>query len=572
MWTNILLSALTKTDQSVWQKDVSKTRATFLFFLLTISHLSYATSVLKKHTTEIEINNKTEICLKNPIKVSFNIQTIFDKNQANFTFLHRWANAIHMDTRLLTLENETAFFLKRCNKSIADIAEMERYLRSRSYLRDAKVVYNKAIEEITVTTWDNWSLMPTISLGRQGGENTYSLGIKERNLMGLGINTDIASYQNNQRSGYKIVSIIPLFQKNNTDIKLRFSRNDDGHQHAFFIKKSFAGFHIKNAYLLGFNNELRNDTTFQNDSIQSIFTHKISYKEANYAWLNLNTEHSVLRYTLGITQDQHIFSLLSPAALLDQKVPLIRAQRPQDRNFIYPWAAVEYIEKDFRKLTNVHLISQVEDFNYGWQMNSRLGLSDGNRDNSAWALWKLQVKKGIQINNNSLMLLDLSLEGNIYQEQNNRLLIKLNAEYFYHLNRHWVLYLNNTHIFSENQYLDRPVTIGGSGGLRGFPLQYQHGKNSVKLTSEIRYYPQLNILKLFDLAGVAFFDIGRAFGGSLVPNSEDNLLTSAGIGLRAYSPHSSGNHPIIHLDLAFPRSQNSAINIAEIRVQVKKSF
>ena len=510
-------------------------------------------------------------CPKQLTKTIFKPQTIFDESEDGITFLHRWANAIHIDTKIMTLENEAAFFLQKCNKNFSDMAELERHLRSRRYLRDVKVTSDRDVEKITVTTWDNWSLMPTVSFGRKGGESTYSFGIKERNLLGLGIDAEIESYQNTQRSGYKLVSSIPLFQKKNTDIKLRFADNDDGQQRSFFLKKIFAAFHIKTAYLFGFNEESRNDTIFQNDVDQSFFNHDISYKEANYAWLDFNSDKRLLRYRIGITQDQHIFTTTSEAELNEEPLALT-SQQPKDRDFIYPWAAIEYIEKDFRQLTNVHLISQIEDFNHGWQFNSRLGLSNGNKDNSAWALWQMQVKKGFNFENNSLLLLDLALTGDIYQEKDNRILMKLNAEYFYQFDSHWGFYLNGTNIISENQYFDRPVTMGGNTGLRGFPLQYQHGKNSVKLTSEIRYYPQINLFKLFDVAAVAFFDSGRAFGGSIVQNIENNWLASTGVGIRVYSPHSGGSHQIIHIDFAFPQSSNVNINSFEIRLQAKKSF
>jgi len=82
----------------------------------------------------------------------------------------------------------------------------------------------------------------------------------------------------------------------------------------------------------------------------------------------------------------------------------------------------------------------------------------------------------------------------------------------------------------------------------------------------------INILKLFDLAGTAFIDAGNAFGDTLVANIENNWLYSAGIGLRLYSPHSSKEHQMIHIDLAFPVSSNPSIDSMAIRLQVKKSF
>lgn len=535
---------------------------------------SHNSSVSKEalNNPPTESSNEKLLCdIKQP-KITFKPQTIFDENEDGIVFLHRWANAIHIDTKMLTLENEATFFINKCTKTFDDMAELERHLRSRKYLRAADVSSDEKVENITITTWDNWSLMPTISFGRKGGINTYSFGIKERNLLGLGIDTEIESYRNTQRSGYKLLATIPLFQKQNTSVKLGFSDNDDGQQHSLFLHKIFASFHTKKAYHIGFNEESRNDTIFQNGQDQSIFGHEISFKEASYAWLNFNSDNRLLRYRVGITQDKDTFSALSIEENNELSTDLLTTALPEDRDLLYPWLAFEYIEKDFRELTNVHLITQIEDFNHGWQLNSSLGIGNGNKENSAWTIWKMRVKKGFNLHDNALLLLELALANDVYQQRDHRLLVKITGEYFYQLNPSWGFYLSNDNVTSQNQHLDRPVTMGGKAGLRGFPLQYQHGKDSIKVTSEIRYYPQINLFKLFDLAGVAFVDAGRTFGESTVKNIEEGWLGSVGLGLRLHSPHSGGNNPIIHIDFAFPQSDNSEINSFEIRVQAKKSF
>lgn len=513
-----------------------------------------------------------EICQSEQPTVTFNPQTIFDESEDGIIFLHRWANALHVDTKMMTLENEATFFINRCNKTKADMDELERHLRSRKYLRDAKVTQDESKKNITVTTWDNWSLMPTVSFGRKGGINTYSFGIKERNLLGLGIDTEVESYRNTQRSGYKLLATVPLYQKQNTNVHMRFSDNDDGQQYSVYLQKIFASFHTKTAYQLGFNEELRNDTVFQNGGEQNLYTHDITDKAINYSWLHLNTNSRVLRYSVGVTQDKDIFSEMPLEAETMLSEPELYPPLPEDRELLYPWFAFEYIEKDFRKLVNVHLISQIEDFNQGWQINSQIGIGDGTKENSAWSIWNMRVKKGFNIHDNALLLLDLAILNDIYRDRANRFLARVSAEYFYQLNDTWGLYFNSDNVTSQNQYKDTPVTLGGNTGLRGFPLQYQHGDSSVKVSTEIRYYPGINLFKLFDLAGVAFYDKGRTFGQPEVENIENGWIASAGLGLRLFSPHSAGNHHIVHIDFAFPQSSNEDVDSFEIRVQAKKSF
>ena len=531
--------------------------------MLLASLLPY-TPVKAQETNTISIDT---LCENSDFDVIFDPQPIFDENEKHTYFFHRWANWLHITTKIKTLKNETAFFLKNCNKNQANIEELERHLRSKKYLKDAEVTKDPILKTITVKTKDNWSLLPSASFSRKGGENAYSWGIKERNLLGLGIYAKLESYKNTQRSGYLISSSIPLFQKNNTELSLRFADNDDGDQKSLFLQKSFVSFQTNYAYSVGFNDILRNDTIFQNGEDQSKFTHDISYKNASYAWLTENNDNYTLRYRVGVTQDKETFTTLTQP--IDD---LPSNQLPLDRDFLYPWLGIDYVEKEYSKRTNIHLITQIEDFNTGWQVNGLAGAGNGNKDNGAWFVWQAQIKKGLSFTNHSLLLLKLLLLGDVYDDRDTRILSRFDAEYFYPFSSTWGFYLNNVTTFSQNQYIDKPVSIGGETGLRGFPLQYQHGEHSVKFTSEIRYYPQINIFKLFDLAGAAFFDSGKAFGDTLIDNIENNWLYSAGIGARFYSPHSSKAHQMIHVDLAFPLSDNPDINSVEIRFQVKQTF
>jgi len=305
---------------------------------------------------ESDTHNKN--CPNSNQSVTFKPQTIFDESEEGTIFLHRWANALHIKTKTITIKNEAAFFLKKCNKNLDDLAELERHLRKQKYIREAKVTADDNLEHITVTTWDNWSLTPTISFSRKGGKNTYSFGIKERNLLGLGIEAEIESYSNTQRSGYKLASTIPLFQKQNTQLKLRFANNDDGTQQSLFVNKHFAGFHTNYAYSIGFNEESREDTLFQNTDDQYNFNHEISYKNLTYAWLDHNFKRHVLRYSAGVTENKHTFNIIN-----NDSISIL----PKNRDFLYPWLGVEYLEKNFQKLTNIHLITQIEDFNIGWR-------------------------------------------------------------------------------------------------------------------------------------------------------------------------------------------------------------
>jgi len=543
----------------------------FFCFPLIFSHFSSFAKDDVAPAVTISQNTLPD-CAKKESNVVFQPEPIFDENQDGIYFFHRWANWLHIKTKVKTLENEAAFFLTECNKNKQDLDELERHLRTKKYLRDARVFYKKNDQHIYVQTWDNWSLLPTASFGRKGGKNNFSWGVKERNLLGLGVYARVEAFSDDQRSGNRIISSVPLFQKHNIDLNFIFANNDDGQQKSIFLEKDFVSFHSDYAYTLGFNDEKRVDTIFQNGTDQAKFIHNINVKNIGFAWLKQNTEHYAVHYSVGFTQDEHNFNAF------DNGINILPSQQlPQNRALLYPWFGYEYIEKDFKKLTNIHLITQIEDFNNGWQIKTKIGLGNGNQKNAASTILQANVSKGYAFDK-ALFLLNFKFRNENYKTNDDRFYATLKSELFYPLSDQWVFYLRNIDTVSKNQYIDTPIAMGGDTGIRGFPLEYQQGKNSINLTSELRYYPHINLFKLVDLAAAAFIDTGKAFGRSNIEqienieNIENGWLYSAGIGARLYSPHSSKEHQIIHIDLAFPISNNTAINKAELRLQLSNSF
>lgn len=498
--------------------------------------------------------------------VTFITNDIFDLTDDRTIFLHGWANFFHIKTKEKTLLNESTFFLTKCQIEDDDLQELERHLRSKKYIRDASVKFDEK-KSVVVEVWDNWSLMPTVDFGRKGGSNTFAFGIKDRNLFGLGIDADVEYFNNNQRTGYKFDTQFPLFLKNNINASIRISNNDDGRSEAVFLQKKFVGFNTKNAYRVGFNNFNQIDTQYKNSTISNQYFHKKKYSTTNWHWLRNNSSDNTLRFGLGYTREAHTFSYLTDVGIN----PV--SSLPTNRDFNYPFVAIRYLQKDYRKLTNLNLINQMEDFNLGWDLNASLGSGFSNDTGSPALIWQSNLSKGLNITDSAFFFFNAEFEGEQYESSNdkNRFLLKVNAEYIHKLNNRWGTYFKNSNQFSQNQFLDSPVVLGGESGVRGFPLQYRHGDHSIQFTFEARYYPHINIYNLLELAGAVFVDTGKVFSQSELSENQSSWLTSVGFGARFYSTHSSEGR-VIHIDIIKPITSDSNVNNIEFRVTTKHSF
>ncbi|MDN4503487.1 hypothetical protein QX776_13830 [Alteromonadaceae bacterium BrNp21-10] len=497
-------------------------------------------------------------------RITFTANPIFDLTDNDSIFLHRWANFLHVDTKVATLKNEAAFFINKCEVNAADLAELERHLRNTRYIRDAKVEFDKD-KHISVNTWDNWSLMPTLSAGRKGGKNKFEFGFQERNLLGLGINAKLEYFTDSQRSGYKLDTTFPLSMGNNTEANFRLVDSDDGEYYGAFLQKKFVSFDTPYAFKIGASESTFNDTIFQNGKDKSTFTHQTKFATAEGGWLYQDNQNSTLRFNVGLTQDSHYFEYLDAKHSIDE--PII----PLDRDFLYPFIGIDYQQKDYRKLQNIHLINHIEDFNFGWQFTGKLGTSINSSQNAASLIWQAEVNKGFSLSPESLLLMQLQVEGEQYDTRPNRLLSSLTSEFFYRFNPQWAFHFKNTNVISSHQYIEDPVSLGGDTGLRGYPVQYQHGDKSILFNTEIRYYPHINIYKVLELGAVGFIDTGKAWDAINSGNVENKWLNSVGIGARLYSSHSS-EAKVIHIDLAAPLSNSDSVNTYEFRVTTNYSF
>ena len=506
--------------------------------------------------------------------ININTQPIFDESADDTVAIHRFANWMHYDTQESVVKRLLPF---KSGEEITayELAEAERILRSESYLRDASVTAERDCggnTQVDVTTWDNWSLLPTFSFGRKGGENKLALGFEEDNVLGTGIRTTLRYKEDDQRSGYQVDFRSPVPYLSHATISTRFMDNDDGQLVQLILDDPFYQSSTKNMFNIHYETDQRTERLYQNGGTRNRFALDHDFQQFTYGWLldnNLQADKygNVLRLTAGITKDRTRFTLPEFEQTAQDSLFL-----PVDRDYLYPWLGLEYRQAEFKVMSNVYLIGQNEDVNLGWHHSVRFGI-DMNTQQTDSRLFHLDFSsdKGYQWQD---YLLLLSAQGQSVFDGNdqNQLKIAVSAEHFYRLDDTWSLYSKQSLVTSAQQFLDQPVVIGGDTGARGYPLQYQHGEHSALLNAEVRVYPKYNIYKLFDVGMVAFADVGRAWGGDEARlNDSDSILSSVGIGARIYASRSSHRN-VIHIDIAKPLVNSEFVDSWEWRLQVKNSF
>ena len=160
--------------------------AVFFFVILLSSSAVQATiadseAQLKANDDSVTTPSSPSTTNKHDVEKVANIvvvsHPIFDESAPDAIFLHRWANYLHINTKESTILNSLSFE-KGEKITQKDLQEAQRLLRYEPYIRDADIniarkdpLADDNVEDVVlVETWDNWSLLPTVSLSKNGGD------------------------------------------------------------------------------------------------------------------------------------------------------------------------------------------------------------------------------------------------------------------------------------------------------------------------------------------------------------------------------------------------------------------
>ncbi len=522
---------------------------------------------------------------------SVNIKQITIQNQPIFEeddqaiWLHYLANNLHIKTKPHIIKNHLSFD-EGDTVTLSDIEESERLLRQLDYLRDANVRFERDCNHqpngnVDVTTWDHWTLYPKINFSRSGGENKYSYGLKDDNLLGLGIQGNFRYFSDKDRTGYGIKLDAPITSIQHSTLSLAAFDNDDGHRYGIGWGKPFYTLNTTDSYYFTSDHSKQDSHIDQNGDEENVFIATKKLFETGYGWSQGKVDGWTHRWTLGISANEETFGSVMDGDEVSLAVP-------NNRRFIYPWLQIQSIEDDYEVISDVHFINAKEDHHLGWKHSLRIGLEadNGRSDKDYAGHLRASTSKGI-LSGKHLWFGSLSATTDFGVATDDYYKTSAGFEYFYNWSPANKLYLKTEITISGNNYIDQPVTLGGSKGddseldyipaaepsVRGYPSQYQHGNNRWQTTVEARHYPNIELYRLVRVAWVGFIDAGRASGTeNIISNNEQKgTLASIGFGIRLASIRSSGQN-VIHIDIAKTLTSGEHVDSWSISAHAEKTF
>ena len=486
-------------------------------------------------------------------------QQIFNTDAASENRrLFRLANRWHVNTKEGTIRT-LLLFGDGDKVDVSRVAETERALRAKRFLYDARVIANRVCGndvDIMVVTRDVWSLHPTASVTRTGGENEYDLGFSERNVFGTGVEVDAELFKTLDRSGASAGFANSNLGNSRVGLGLRVENTDEGDGFLAFVGQPFYALDARRAWNVTATTSESRRRLY--DAGEEIASFGLDYRRAvlSRGWSKGLVDGSANRLSLGLAFEEWAFND-APVSLPDL----------EDREFAYPFVALQRIGDDFSRVRNLNRVQTTEDVFLGRQYDLLLGYSP----RQGHVVYNAAFRDGLRLRGeiSDILLYGAQVSG-FWSRNNGRaenLVAQVWARYRRTQTPRWGLFVDAEATVTDQLTPDQQILAGGDSGMRGYPNRFQAGAHRFRITAEERYYSGIYLWRVVRIAGAAFVDVGRAWD-----SARDNpVLVNVGFGLRFESTRTDRGR-VYHIDFAFPVVDQPGTRGVEITLTGKRSL
>lgn len=492
---------------------------------------------------------------------------VFDlSNPKEDNWIFRLANKWHIVTKDHVIEKQLLLEPgDTYSKRLAD--ESERILRDNVYFYDVSIKpvnHENGKVDLHVTTKDVWTLNPSFSISRKGGENKTIVDIEDTNLLGRGQLIRIARTDDVDRLSKSIEFEDKHLGESWVWANVLFADNSDGEASFLSLVRPFYALDTRWTAGMVLSDVDQYGVLYDLGEKAAEFRQERQYYTAWGGWSNGLEDGWVRRYTAGVVFDTNRFS-----NVIDATLP---AAIPADRKFVYPFFGIEILQDSFETTINRDQIKRTEDFLTGTHFTASIGWSDESfgADNDA-ILFSASVSRLFGALDKTAFAIAASTSGRIESGDAANARIDMRARYSHRFSEKNAFFATLSTTYGHDLDLDAPVELGGDTGLRGYPLRYQSGDSKFLFSVEQRYFWDWYPLRLFRVGGAIFADVGRTWGDHPIGGEELGWLKNVGLGLR-FAPTRAGSRKIIHLDIAFPLDGDASIDEVQILLESKASF
>lgn len=494
--------------------------------------------------------------------ISYRVLPIFneqDPDENNWLF--RAANWLHIDTRERTLKKQMIIHAGETLDPLR-LTENERLLRSNDYLVDAMILPARVCSDridLLVVVRDIWTLSPSASASRTGGEDESSAGVSEDNLFGTGQSISIGYFQDADRNGRTFSYRNPLIHER-WAFGIASADNSDGEELEVSVVRPFyeldstwsAG---ASTLYLSLQQDIENNGVLANRYLQTTESHT-----AFVGWSRGRQQGNISRWQGGFTSTADRF-----------EADPLTTSLPDDETLRYPWLGWDFSQERFATADNINRTHRQEDIQLGFAHRVQIGYAHEDFGSSKNAvIFSLATGYATFLGNSHLVRTQLYGSGQRTSEMVEDAFFGSGLYYYYFINEKNRWFASVSFDGARNVRDDQQLGIGGDN-LRGYPDDYQRGNRRWVMSIERRRFTNWHIFNLAYLGVAGYVDVGKVWDTETPNPPNTDTLANVGFGLRI-SPSKFRLDKIAHIDIAAPLRNADEVDDYQIIVSGRVDF
>jgi hypothetical protein len=480
--------------------------------------------------------------------------TVFDpkvKGEDNWIF--QTADKLHYVTREWIVRDELLFAPGDRWDALL-VLESERNMRAAYPYRRVDITPVPRPDgrvDALVRTQDSWTLNPLLGITTSGGQTSYSAGVQENNLLGLGKTVGYEHSQGHATTGPTHSDSFnygdPRLLATRYALGVAYSDAQNGSNESVNVTKPFFELATARAMTLSWSNADTIGTEVFNGAPYSSYTDRQRIVNAEYGARLNDDRWFVQRVEAGWYANRAVYGQTS------QSPGTLPGTQPSNLDMSGPTIGYTWIQPHYVKETYIERMERVEDFNLGNQLGVRTGYMarDLGSDQDRW-IFNIADQQGLSLGEGRFALASAAISGRIFDNHAENQLATAN------LNIYWKNFLwsrartlvfhvegaQGTNLDKENQ-----IDLGGATGLRGYKNDSFIGTRSLLANLEDRFFLDGEYLHLVRFGGVVFAESGSVVSGTS-GFSPASFHSDVGAGIRAASSRSTTGN-VVRLDLSY---------------------
>jgi hypothetical protein len=479
----------------------------------------------------------------------------------------RLANKIHFTTREEVVRRE---LLQKPGEPYSRLRalESERNLRGLGFFRRADITPVPRADgttELHVRTQDAWTTNVQFSFGTEGGDNFFTYGASEDNVLGRGKSIGFLHSQVGPRITNTVSYRDPRFLGSRFRLTPYYTSTNRGDTVGTEVIQPF--FSLATPQAMGWYWNRSIDESILRRDGEDFSKFLLANRTVSAGWGHKIPSEAALvqRVEGGWYSQRDVFHALGGET--------VAGTLPADRELSGPVFGYSLVEPRYIKETYVNRMERVEDFNlgnelsvYGGYMGTALG-SDRDR-----LIYNVSDQQGLFILPGRFALCQVGVMGRAANGKPDNTLLYTNLNLFWKSTwlypQTWVAHFEA----NSGRSLDREnqLILGGNNGLRGYKNFSFTGGRSLLMNLENRFFFPGEFFHLVRFGGAAFFD-----SGTVVPEGSGfsfrRFKSDVGLGLRFASTRSQTGE-VVRLDVAYALNAGPGGSRVVVSIKGRQAF